>query len=313
MSGGPGDGMDEREPQRRYAPDFLTELFRNPVDPSYIEAAARRQETGPPAGWRHAARRGASALTLLVVGLLLAVAYLQTVADEPTRGKVRAGLVSQIKQREERSAQLQGRADALREEVARLRAAVLDGGAAARLREVEALTGLARVRGSGVVVKVTDGPSGADAVTGAGGTNLGRVLDSDLQDIANGLWSAGAEAIAINGQRLTATSTIRAAGGAILVDFRPVTGPYEVSAIGPDEMERRFGGSAVARLLRRLAAEHGMGFQVRVVDRLTLPAASEPQLRYARPSPTPSPDVGRSVSPAPSGPETSPTSSGGGR
>mgnify|MGYP006206322601 CR=1 FL=1 len=59
-----------------------------------------------------------------------------------------------------------------------------------------------------------------------------------LQDIANALWSAGAEAVAINGQRLTATSTIRAAGGAILVGFRPVTGPYEVSAIGPAEMDQ---------------------------------------------------------------------------
>lgn len=306
--------MSEREPPRRYAPDFLTELFRNPLDPSYAEAAARREEAGPPARWRRATSQAVSAVTLVVVGLLLAVAYLQTVAEEPTRGKVRAGLVTQIKQREAQTDELQRRADRLRDEVARQRDAVLDGGEAARLREVEAATGVARVRGSGVVVRVSDGPSGADAVTGAGGTNLGRVLDSDLQDIANTLWSAGAEAISINGQRLTATSTIRAAGGAILVDFRPITGPYEVSAIGPEEMQRRFRDSAVARLLRSLAAEHGMGFQLRGADNLALPAASEPQLRYAQPSPTPTPsESGRSTSPAPSGPATPTTPSGGGR
>lgn len=308
-----GRGGEERGTQRRYTPDLLTELFRNPVDPSYAAAAARRRETGPAAGWRHLAERGASVLTLLLVGVLLAVAYLQTVADEPTRGKVREGLVSQIKQREARTGELQERADGLREEVARLRDAALDGGAASRLREVEAATGMARVRGSGVVVRVSDGPSKADAVTGAGGTNLGRVLDSDLQDIANGLWSAGAEAIAINGQRLTATSTIRAAGEAILVDFRPISGPYEVSAVGPDEMERRFRDSVVARLLHSLAADYGLGFQVRTVDELTLPAASAPQLRFAQPSPEATPSGSPPTSPAPSGPGSSPTSSGGGR
>lgn len=192
----------------------------------------------------------------------------------------------------------------------------MSGSDAARLRDLEAVTGLGRVRGDGVVVRVADGPSEADAVTGAGGTNLGRVLDRDLQDIANALWSAGAEAISINGQRLTATSTIRAAGGAILVDFRPVTGPYEVSAIGPGQLERRFRASDAANVLRQVAAEHGMSFGVREVDDLLLPAASEPQLRYAVPSVSPSASpsgAARSNSPASPGAGSSLSPSGGGR
>ena len=60
----------------------------------------------------------------------------------------------------------------------------------------------------------------------------GRVLDRDLQIVVNGLWAAGAEAISINGQRLTALSAIRSAGEAILVDFRPLSPPYVVSAVG---------------------------------------------------------------------------------
>ncbi|SDY95092.1 Uncharacterized conserved protein YlxW, UPF0749 family [Micromonospora pattaloongensis] len=298
----PGPGGPERG--RTFAPDFLTELFRNPLEPGYADAAARRQRTGPATGWRAVVPRTATVITLVVVGFLLVIAYRQTLAEAPSRSQARAGLVGQIKQRESLTDQLQQRADGLRVEVARQRDAALTDTDAARLRDLEASTGLARVRGDGVVVRVGDAPAQVDSVTGEAQANdLGRVLDRDLQDIANGLWSAGAEAIAINGQRLTATTTIRAAGRAILVDFRPVTGPYEVTAIGPEQMERRFKDSAAAKLMRQLVAEHGMSFGVRAVDDITLAAAGQPQLRYARPSPPPAP------TPSGPGPSTSPSSS----
>lgn len=304
----------ERRPERTYAPDFLTELFRNPLDPGYSDAAASRRAGRAPTGWRRSWIRVVTVVTLAALGFLLAVAYRQTMEGEPGRSQARAGLVAQIKQRESETDELTRRADELRAEVNRQRDAALSGSDAARLRDLEAGTGLGRVRGDGVLVRVADGPSEADAVTGVGGTNLGRVLDRDLQDIANALWSAGAEAISINGQRLTATSTIRAAGGAILVDFRPVTGPYEVSAIGSGQLERRFRGSAAAALLRQVSAEHGMSFDVRKVDDLTLPAAGEPQLRYAVPSVSPAPSgAGRSSSPVSPGAGKSLSPSGGGR
>lgn len=310
----------EDKPERTYAPDFLTELFRSPLDPGYADAAARRAKSGPVTGWRRIANRSTMVVTMIVVGLLLTIAYKQTMAEEPSRSQARAGLISQIKEREAEAARLQQQAEALRDEVARQRDAALTDRDAARLRDLAAATGVARVRGDGVVVRVADGPEPVDAVTGAGGGNLGRVLDRDLQDIANALFGAGAEAVSINGQRLTGTSTIRAAGRAILVDFRPVAGPYEVSAIGPDDMERRFRNSAAARLLRAVASEHGMSFEVRAEDDLTLPAASEPQLRHARPSPSPPPTgspepTGTRQSagtPSPSGAGPTTSASGGG-
>jgi uncharacterized protein YlxW (UPF0749 family) len=294
---------------RSYAPDLLTELFRDPLEPGYA-AAARRRRSEPTTAWRRRAGRAASVVTLVALGFLLAVAYRQTVAAEPSRSAVRAGLVSQIKQREAENTALAAQAERLRAEVTRQRDAALSESAVAELRALEAATGLGRVRGDGVVVRVADAPPDEDAVTGAGGTNLGRVLDRDLQDIANALWSAGAEAISINGQRLTATSTIRAAGEAILVDFKPVVGPYEVSAIGPGQLERRFSRSAAARLLRSVSEEYGMSFDVRRVDDLTLPAATEPQLRYATPAVDPT--VSSSGSPSPGG-EPSSSPSGGHR
>jgi uncharacterized protein YlxW (UPF0749 family) len=233
-----------------------------------------------------------------VIGLLFAVAYRQTVAEEPGRSRARAGLAAQVNERQRATDTLQQRADRLRDEVARQRDAALAGNQAARLRNMEAATGLARVRGDGVKVIVNDAPSAVDAVTGAGkGQDLGRVFDRDLQYIANALWAAGAEAVAINGQRLTATSTIRSAGRAILVDFRPVMGPYEVAAIGPDDLEEKFSDSPTARLLRSLVNTYGMSYEVREAEDLNLAAASGPQLRFAKPATTPA----TGPSPVPSG------------
>lgn len=293
------------EHRRGYSQDFLTELFRNPLDPGYADAA-RRRAAGASGTSRNA--RPATLLVLAAIGFLLIMAYQHVLADEPARSRTRDGLISQINDRQHSTDELRRQADRLRDEVARQRDAVLDDRAAARLRDLEATTGLARVTGDGVVVRIADAPRPVDAVTGQGsGTDLGRVLDRDLQQVANALWRAGAEAVAINGQRLISTSTIRAAGDAILVDFRPVSGPYEVAAIGPEDLRDRFAASPTARTFRQLVDAFGMSFEVRGRDDLSLPAASEPQLRYARPVQTASPG------PTPSTPTPSSSPSEGGR
>lgn len=278
---------DPRNPYRPLPPDFLDELFRDPLDPGYAAAAEARRargETRPP-GWRGA--RLAMLATLLVVGLVVAMAYQQVVAEEPTRSQVRADLQQQIRQRQAETESLQARADELREQVARLRDAQLGDPAAVRqLRALEAATGLARVTGDGVVVRVADGPPQLDPVTGEQVVDpQARIIDRDLQQIVNALWAAGAEAVAVNGRRLTAVSTIRSASGAILVDRQPMSSPYEVAAIGPKGLAEEFEASAAAALMRLLVDEYGIQYQVRAEDDLTLPAAAAPQLYYATPVP----------------------------
>ncbi|WP_435233643.1 DUF881 domain-containing protein [Micromonospora aurantiaca (nom. illeg.)] len=315
------DGDKERDPSTRvYAPDFLTELFRNPLDPGYGDAAARRAP-GSMSRLREVLGRPVSLVVLALIGFLFAVAYRETVAEEPSRATARAGLVAEIKGREAETDRLTERAEQLREEVGRQRDAALSGSQASRLRTLEAGTGLARVRGDGVVVRLADAAADQDGVTG-GDAGPSRVLYSDLQKVANALWAAGAEAVAVNGQRLTATSTIRSAGEAILVDYRPVTGPYEVQAIGPRSMRDRFDESRAAALMREVARTTGLSFGVKRVDDLTLPAAPQPRLRYAEPPASPGPSASArpsgsggagSSSPGSSGPGGSFSPSGGGR
>jgi uncharacterized protein YlxW (UPF0749 family) len=219
------------------------------------------------------------------------VAYQQTVADEPSRTKARATLIEQVQSRRDDTVRLQAEADRLGDDVSLLREKELGGAAVAQLRDLEAATGLAAVRGAGAKIMLADGPTPVNAVTGE--RNLvARVKDTDLQLATNALWSQGAEAISINGQRLTATTTIRQAGEAILVDQQPVSTPYEVLAIGPDDLADGFRDGYAGRFFKQLVGRYGMSFDASRVKNVTLEAATELKLRVAQPStapPDPSP------------------------
>jgi uncharacterized protein YlxW (UPF0749 family) len=270
---------------------MLADLLTNHLDPGYAAAARRRAEHGPPPPVERGALRAAGVLAALAIGLVLAVAYGQAVARAPEAARTRAALARDVDQRSERTDQLQRRAEVLREQVARARAATLAGDSAgatvaATLRELEAVTGVGRVTGPGLLVRLADGPPPKDPVTGepTSEQDLGRVQDRDLQDVVNALWASGAEAISINDQRLAATSAIRSAGGAVLVDFRPVSSPYSLRAVGdPELLPKRFDGSAAARRFRGYEQQYGMSFSAERDDTLELPAAPAPELAYARP------------------------------
>jgi uncharacterized protein YlxW (UPF0749 family) len=297
-SGGPA--------KRTYTPDFLTELFRNPLDPGYGDAAARKAREGEPTGTRRWTRSSVAFLTLVALGFLLVVAYQQTVADQPSATKARTALIDQVQRRRGETEQLQKQADQLNSDVSALREKELGGAAVAQLKDLESQTGLAPVHGPGAKITLHDGPAPVNPLTGEKNT-AGEVKDTDLQLATNALWSLGAEAIAINGQRLTATSTIRQAGEAILVDFRPVSSPYEVVAIGPDDLAKNFEDGYAGKFFKELVSKYGMSFDASGVKDVTLDAATELKLRVAVPStPPPSP----SGSPKAAQPHESPSEGG---
>ncbi len=298
----------EGEPERRvFSPDFLTELFRNPLDPGYADAAARKAEGRGPSAGSAVVSRGLLAVVLVLVGIVFAVAYRKTMADAPDRVAARTALVDQIQRKRDQTEVKQATSDALRRQIGELRARELDGETAALLRNLEGETGLAPVRGDGVRVTVGDGRPFVDPNTGK--HDDGRILDRELQGVVNSLWASGAEAVAINDQRLTAMSTIRAAGEAILVNDQPVANPYQIQAIGPDDMQPAFEATGIAKGMRQLATSIGVRFEVRQADAMTIAAATDPELRFAKPpvAPTPSSNSGSVV---PGGPSSSPSEGG---
>ena len=68
--------------------------------------------------------------------------------------------------------------------------------------------------------------------------NLYIIHDDDLLRVINELRAAGAEAIAINGERIVAMSEIRCAGPTLSVNNNRSAPPYEIKAIGnPNNLE----------------------------------------------------------------------------
>jgi uncharacterized protein YlxW (UPF0749 family) len=218
-----------------------------------------------------------AAIALGVVGFVLALGFSARVLNAPVVDGQRAALAERVQQAQQVQAGLEAEVTALRVEVVAAREAELArviGGAqvAAEVAALELATGYVAVTGPGGAVVLTDARAGDEG----GPSDVERVLDTDVQRAVNGLWAAGAEAVAVNGQRVSARTAIRSAAGAILVNYRPLRPPYRLEAIGPPGMVPAFEAGADAAYLRGVATQYGIGFTTEPVGALSLPAATSP-------------------------------------
>lgn len=263
---------------------LLTSLVEDSLDDGYARAAARRDSGAAPN--RHG--RVILSAGLLAIGLLLATAAAQTRDRAPATAQARTELAAEIDDRTATNERIETVLAGQRTAVsgarrARLRITAEGSRLARTLATLESTTGAGAVQGPGMSVRLTDAApeeTDTDVDPRTQAASEGRVSDRDLQTVVNEIWAAGAEAVAVNGQRLTALSAIRSAGEAILVDFRPLSPPYDVQAIGPPAMRTRFvsgfGGSYL-QVLR----DYGIDYAVEDRDRLDLPASAGVSLRYA--------------------------------
>jgi hypothetical protein len=99
---------------------------------------------------------------------------------------------------------------------------------------VDIASGRAAVEGPGVTVTLDDAPVPADR-----GDDLPPdtyvVHQQDIEAVINTMWAAGAEAIAVQGQRLTAMSVVRCVGNVLLLGGRTYSPPYVIDAIGDSQ------------------------------------------------------------------------------
>ncbi|TFV81382.1 DUF881 domain-containing protein [Blastococcus sp. CT_GayMR20] len=270
---------------------LLDAVLAETLDPAYRQAAEAKAARGGPARprWRG---RTLVALTMAVAGVLAAVTYDQAAASAQGRQEVRAALIADIQRESDVTDELATQLEELRAEVTTTRDDVLAASAVGQqalddLALAEQGAGAVPVTGPGLLVTLANADPTADGDPVGGDTEedpRGRVRDGDLQLVVNALWAAGAEAISINGQRLGPTTAIRFAGEAVLVDFRPVTNPYEISAIGdPDTLSARFLASPEVGELADISQLFDLRFDFAREDELSLPAANTPELRIAQP------------------------------
>ena len=169
-------------------------------------------------------------------------------------------------------ASLQQAAARLRQQLAhveqtRSRSSALSQQAAAELAGLAVAAGASALQGPGLVVTLNDAPN---VPAGTADADAYRIHDTDVQLVVNALFSAGAEAVSVNGNRVSAVSSIRTAGQTIVVDLTPLLPPYRVSAIGA--VQHAFMRSAVARRFGDWTSEFGLGFDVSARSEVTVPA-----------------------------------------
>jgi uncharacterized protein YlxW (UPF0749 family) len=199
----------------------------------------------------------------------------------------------------ETATQLQAEQDALTARILELRASIQDvegqgAGSAAQVRQLNAqleeariAAGLIALTGTGVVLRLEDsqepvppGGSEADYLVGA----------HDIRTVVEELWLAGAEAIAVNDERLTTASAIIDVGSSLLVNSAYLAPPYQVTALGPTDLYDRLSmAPGFVDFVETRAGGYGIQIAFAEPESLDVPAfAGTVTLRYSRPLESPS-------------------------
>jgi uncharacterized protein YlxW (UPF0749 family) len=276
-TGDEGGGRRTASPPPQAVMGLLNYITATSLDEDYAHVSRQRRAADDERPAKR--RRGKAGLVVLAAfGVLVATAGVQTARDADVSATSRESLVRQVNDRAAQVSRQRSTVQGLQRDIAGLQSAQLNAttegrSVSARLDRLGVLTGAAPAKGPGVQVAVDDAP-------GAKSPKF-QVQGQDLQKLANGLWAVGAEAVAVNGQRLTSLSAIRDAGSAITVNYVSLRPPYTISAIGnPKQMGARLldtpGGQTWATL-----QSFGLKFAVTTKDQMLLPAARRITLRYA--------------------------------
>lgn len=270
---------------------LITNVMDHSLDDGYAEAAARKKAAGDGGLPRTLRARLGLAVGLVLAALVVTVGAAQARVAAPTVAKERQELIDRIDRETAAADKLERDVDTLRGDVSeRQRQALRHSGGNTRADLVGILAGATAVHGPGVKLVVDDAKEAATGGNGnpretSGFSDTGRVRDRDMQRVVNGLWQSGAEAVSVNGQRLTALSAIRAAGDAILVDNRPLVPPYTVLAVGDGQrLSTRFQDSPDGLYLHALQDNYGIRTSISVESDLRLPPAPSVIVRTAQPS-----------------------------
>ena len=184
---------------------------------------------------------------------------------------------------------LQSQQESLKAQIVAIRARIgaleaQDPGAAESLKKLYAdleaarlSAGLVAVSGHGLAFRLEDGSQG-------GGIDA-LVTARDVRTLVEELWLAGAQAIAVNGERVVASTAILDIGGSILVNSAYVSPAYTVSAIGPADLYDRLRAAVgFGQFVQGRVEQSGLRLSVAQPDNVEIPAfAGTVNLRNARP------------------------------
>lgn len=227
--------------------------------------------------------QGGLALTLLVAGFVVG---LLLTAHTPRRSKPAVSrsygamdvtaqtALSMLDEQQQLRTQLQS----LREQMSALQkdAAGSQGNLQQLQQQLEQqrqLVGLSALQGPGVHVTLDD--SQRDVEPNDPSINRYVIHQQQLVSLLGVLWNGGAEAIAINDQRITDQSSVYCVGSTVVVNQALLSPPFRVQAIGdPEALERAVVNAPELRDLWERREEYGITVQIERDDQIHIPAHS---------------------------------------
>ena len=274
-------------PRRRNAQDealrLIDDLTNRPVDQLFFDARLTRRQRSTFSVW---STRVVVFVICIVVGFSGSL-FVQQLQEDP-RKEIRRSLAAELVQQRSTTDSLSQEVSKLRQQVERESRVVGSSGEDADFAHDEMLNGFTKVSGQGITMTLANplaagGDSANHALSGdsSGGT-IKVVTDSDLQLLVSLMWQSGAEAISVNDQRIGVQTSIRTAGGIILVGVHQIASPYTIEAIGPrDDLARNL-GSSTQRALYDSFKEAGIYPQITRTNAITLEAADSGDVSYAK-------------------------------
>lgn len=197
---------------------------------------------------------------------------------------------------------LQAQQDQLKQQLLDARAAIQrleaegQGGAAVtqqlndQLQAAQMAAGLVAMTGPGLVIQLSDSTL---PVPSDGNAQDYLVSGADVLTVVDQLWAAGAEGVAINGERVVVSTAVVDIGGSVVVNGAYVSAPYQISAIGPQTMfDTLTHQQGFIDFVRARGEAFGIGVSYATPPSVDLPAyAGSMNLRYGRATASASPSV----------------------
>ncbi|TPF78649.1 MULTISPECIES: DUF881 domain-containing protein [unclassified Bifidobacterium] len=281
----PDDVAAIRTRRRRKTDDdslrLIDDLVNRPMDPMFSDSRLVHEHRSTFAFW---ANRVIVFVICVVVGFAGSL-FVQQLQSDP-RKQVRQTLVNQLENRNDTITQLSADVNDLKSQVDQQSKKVTGNVKSDTLIQDELVNGTVAVTGPGITMTLADpiAASQADQSTSnrVGTTsNIRVVTDLDLQQLVSLMFSNGAEAISINGNRIGAQTSIRKAGGHILIGMTAIESPYSIEAIGNKSELAEQMGSAKLKSLYDSFKKAGIYPQISTSNSITLKAAVAGDVQYA--------------------------------
>lgn len=218
--------------------------------------------------------RSASVIVMALAGLMMTTAAINSRGHD-LRPERDTDMATLVRSQASHNAALQKEAAGLRAQVEDLsKANQTPGVTSSVISSASALApsvGLGAVSGKALRVTLDDAPlsenpDGVDA-------NMLVVHQQDIQMVVNTLWSGGAEAMTIQGQRVISTTAVKCVGNTVVLHGVAYAPPYVIEAIGDlNAMQKALDTSEAVCIYKEYVSAYQLGWSVERAGQVTMPA-----------------------------------------